>query len=248
MFSEMKFVNLGPRLSPSVFGLLFALTLALLPASVGSQCTQWDASGEWNIEVKSGPRKGYVPHASLRQSGKSLSGKVTDGGLGVGTVSNGRSDGDKFGIYLQWDAKDAEGSNVEVYVGTIGPNGMIEGTATIFGDRSTNAAWSSDRSMKCLVGSITQRAPGGYGALTTVPGILAYIKPGQAAGTKTLSWDAGPEHPYAEVWVKVGDGEEAFVVEQRKGKREITVEAGKTYLYILTDAGKQLATVTVRVP
>lgn len=235
------------RPAPSLRGLLFTFVLALLSASAEAQCTQWDASGEWNIEVKSGVRKGYVAHVNLRQSGKNLSGKVTDGGLGVATVSNGRSpDGDKFGIYLLWDAKDDAGSNVEVYVGRIGTNGMIEGTATIFGDRSTDAAWSSDRSMKCLVGSIPTQKPGGYGAVSTVPGILAYIKPGQPAGTKTLSWDAGPDHPYAEVWVKVGDDEEIFVVEQRKGKREITVEAGKTFLYILTDAGKQLATVTVK--
>ena len=46
--------------------------------------------------------------------------------------------------------------------------------------------------------------------------------------------------------MKVDDEDEKFVVEQGKGGRKVTVEAGKTYLYILTDAGKRLATVTVK--
>ncbi len=77
-----------------------------------------------------------------------------------------------------------------------------------------------------------------------VPWIVA--KPGQTPGTKTLTWDGGPDHPYAEVWVKVDDQDEKFVVEKGKGTREVTVEPGNTYLYILTDSGKQLATVSVQ--
>lgn len=246
MFNSIKFNASHSQRTSALVVILFAVVMVLLPISAGAQCTQWDASGEWKIEVKSGPRKGYVGNASLKQAGTRLSGKLTDGGISVGTVDNGSSDGNTFNLYVLWSSKDAEGSHVEIYVGTIGSNGMIEGTATIFGDRTLKAAWSSDRSMKCIAGSIKQSAPGGYGAVTSVPGILSYIKPGQPPGTKTLSWDAGPDHPYAEVWVKVGDGDEAFVVEKGKGKRQVTVEPGKTYLYILTDAGKRLATVIVK--
>ena len=82
-----------------------------------------------------------------------------------------------------------------------------------------------------------------------VPGIIAshtnlYIPTGHA-GTTMLTWDGGEDHPYAEVWIKVGDGDETFVIEQGKGTLKVDVEKGKTYLYILTDAGKRLATVTV---
>jgi len=49
------------------------------------------------------------------------------------------------------------------------------------------------------------------------------------------------------VWVKVNDADETFIVEQGKGTRGVTVEPGKTYLFILEDAGQRLATVTVTV-
>ena len=73
------------------------------------------------------------------------------------------------------------------------------------------------------------------------------ISPRRSQGTTTLTWNGGPDHPYAEVWVKVDGADETFIVEQGKGTREVTVELGKTYLFILTDAGQRLATVTVTV-
>ena len=73
------------------------------------------------------------------------------------------------------------------------------------------------------------------------------IAAGQTQGTTTLRWDGGNDHPYAEVWVKVGDADEAFIVEQGQGTRQVTIERGKTYLFILTDANQRLATVTVSV-
>jgi hypothetical protein len=86
--------------------------------------------------------------------------------------------------------------------------------------------------------------------LRRVPGIVAnastvIIPPGQNQGQTTLMWDGGKDHPYAEVWVKVDDGEETFVVEQGKGSRTVTVERGKRYLYMLTDSGQRLATTTI---
>ena len=70
---------------------------------------------------------------------------------------------------------------------------------------------------------------------------------GQTVGKTTLTWDGGNAHPFAEVWVKIDDADETFMVEQGKGTREVTIEPRKTYLFILTDAGQRLATVTVRV-
>lgn len=66
-----------------------------------------------------------------------------------------------------------------------------------------------------------------------------------ADGTTTISWDGGGAHPYAEIWVKVDDTDEIFVVEQGKGTRTISGEKGRRYLYILTDAGQRLATTSI---
>ena len=46
--------------------------------------------------------------------------------------------------------------------------------------------------------------------------------------------------------MKVNDGDETFVVEQAKGSRKVSVQPGRTYLYILTDSNERLATVTVQ--
>jgi hypothetical protein len=253
MFNAIK-INILSQRAALVIGTHLFAALALLPATAGGQCTQWDVSGKWNIEVKSGVRKGYVARVSVLQSGKSLSGEVlTDGeSIGVATFKNGTSDGDRFGIYLTWDGKGLDGSNVEVYAGTIGSNGMIEGTALLIGDRSGNAAWSSDRSMRCLV-----KPPKSTGKAKPVkaeptpmkvPGIVAsqviFPSPYSAMGFVILTWDAGPDNPYAEVWFKVNNAEDIFLVEQGKGSRQIPVERGKYYTYILTDAGKTLSTVS----
>jgi len=82
--------------------------------------------------------------------------------------------------------------------------------------------------------------------ITASPEVVR-VSPQLSQGTTTLTWDGGPDHSYAEIWVKVNDADETFMVEQGKGTREVTVEAGKTYLFILEDAGQRLATVTVTV-
>ena len=71
------------------------------------------------------------------------------------------------------------------------------------------------------------------------------IPAGQTSGTTTLTWDAGGDHPYAEVWQQIDGGEETFVVEQGKGSRQMTIELGKTYVFKLSDFGNLLASVTV---
>lgn len=68
---------------------------------------------------------------------------------------------------------------------------------------------------------------------------------GQTTGTTTLTWDGGPQHPYAEVWVKVDGNDETFIVESGKGKRDVPIELGKSYLFKLSDANELLASVTV---
>jgi len=81
---------------------------------------------------------------------------------------------------------------------------------------------------------------------TVIAPMITASQPIPVTGQVVLTCDGGKDHPYAEVWVKVDDGDETFIVEQGKGARQVTVEPGKTYLYILADAGKRLATVTVK--
>ena len=69
---------------------------------------------------------------------------------------------------------------------------------------------------------------------------------GQTHGTTTLTWNGGTAHPDAEVWVKVDDRDEKFLLQKGKGSRDMSVKAGKTYRYTLIADDKRLATVTVR--
>src|ERR1051326_3243524 len=70
--------------------------------------------------------------------------------------------------------------------------------------------------------------------LPPAPFIIADNNPvvvpaGQTSGTVTLEWDGGKDHPYAEVWVRVDQNDETFIVEQGRGSRNATVELGKNY-------------------
>lgn len=82
--------------------------------------------------------------------------------------------------------------------------------------------------------------------ITANPAVVV-VAADQTRGTTILTWHGGANHPYAEVWVKVDGADETFIVEQGQGTRQQTVERGKTYVFILTDAGQRLATVTVTV-
>jgi len=72
---------------------------------------------------------------------------------------------------------------------------------------------------------------------------------GSTQGSTTLTYDAGPKHPYVEIWVKVDDAAPTRVLEDDgdgKGTHTATVEKGKRYVFILTDHAEELATVEVR--
>lgn len=77
------------------------------------------------------------------------------------------------------------------------------------------------------------------------------IKPPAAQGSTTLTWNAGQEHPYAEVWVKVDDAEPIRLFEMDgqtngRGTLKTPVQFRKLHHYILTDNGEDLATVDVK--
>lgn len=73
------------------------------------------------------------------------------------------------------------------------------------------------------------------------------IAPGQTSGTVTLVWDGGKDHPYAEVWIRVDQNDETFIVEQGKGTRNETVQLGRNYEFKLSDSNVLLASVRVTV-
>ena len=73
------------------------------------------------------------------------------------------------------------------------------------------------------------------------------IAPDQTSGNVTLVWDGGKDHPYAEVWVRVDQNDETFIVEQGKGTHNATVEIGKRYVFKLSDSNVLLAQVSVTV-
>jgi hypothetical protein len=98
---------------------------------------------------------------------------------------------------------------------------------------------------KKMLDSIEARKTQGAPTITANPRTVS-IPAGQSEGTTTLTWDGGNAHPYAEVWVKVGDEDETKIVEQGKGSRQVKVKLGKIYLYSLSDSGERLATVTVK--
>jgi hypothetical protein len=73
------------------------------------------------------------------------------------------------------------------------------------------------------------------------------IAPDQTSGNVTLVWDGGKDHPYAEVWVRVDQNDETFIVEQGKGTRNARVDLGKRYEFKLSDSNVLLASVKVTV-
>ena len=213
--------------------------------------------------VTGGARFGYVK----KPDGVLAPFKGGDPATQRGSVS-GNIAGDDFYVEIGWSS-----GSTGIYRGKVGAQGRIEGSTYDKGAPGSKANWFSPTLMKCQganeTGPVpikrtgkasvpmpatppprpiksTGKAATGANAAAGVPRIVVFNKPGQRPGTRTLTWDGGPDHPYAEVWVKVGDEDETKVVEQGKGSRAVTVEPGKTYLYILTDSGERLATDSVK--
>jgi len=240
---------------------LCALAFMLSPLSVQAQCGQGDISGEWNLKI--GDEGAIESTLELTQSGMKVSGEAqlwTTPNLFEKGKVKGDVTGDKVKFYINWvnehGVRAEEFPSVyEHFEGTIGSDGKMGGQAYIFTlTGGVNVNWSSDRPMKCLYKTVhrlgtkpSTPTPTTTPTTAIAPMITAsQVIPTGQTGQTVLTWDGGKDHPYAEVWVKVDDGDETFVVEQGKGSRQVTVEPGRTYLYILSDAGKRLAAVTVK--
>jgi hypothetical protein len=241
-------------------GFYFLLLYMLLHSSVAAQCGQRDIGGTWDIWI-SGTKA--VERLNLTQSGTNLSGRADlqtplnpykDGGKVTGHV-----EGEKVTFVISW--RNDSSTITESFTGTFGQDGTIRGQARIWAlAGSVDVEWTSDRAMKCLYNAVKRLGvkpsnpadqAGPTASTSEVPWIVAtpnniFLPRGIGVAQTTLMWDGGIKHPYAEVWVKVDDQNETKLLERGKGTLPVVVVPGKTYLYILTDAGTTLATVTVR--
>ncbi len=247
-------------------GFLFTSIFAFSAPPVEAQCSQWNVGHGWRFKQGS-----TNVDLELDQNGTVITGKANhridvtpkDGGPGIegkanvrGTVDGTMKD-DHFDVIIHWN-----NNTTGVYNGTIGPSGRIEGTGYNQATPSIKVNWYSETHMECADAAPVEpptatppikssgKMPKTQSS-TASPTISAHptvvnIPDGQSEGTVTLTWDGGPDHPDAKVWMKEGSqGEEKRVAEDGKGTRRVTVERGKNYLFFLTDAGEQLAKAVV---
>ena len=76
--------------------------------------------------------------------------------------------------------------------------------------------------------------------ISASPAIFA--TPFHPTGVVPLIWDAGPRHPYAELWVNA-NGRDALFLKQPTGSIAVNVERGRRYIYILRDTNGVIAAV-----
>jgi hypothetical protein len=69
----------------------------------------------------------------------------------------------------------------------------------------------------------------------------------QTQGTTTVTWDAGADKPYAQVWVSVDGGAETLFADAHKGAKAATTQVGKTYSFKLWNSTKQYVWASVKV-
>ena len=237
--------------------ILLLLGYLLLPTVVAAQCGQRDVSGSWSVLL--GVFK-TQERMEIKQAGTEISGTAgTNAQIDLGFEDRvevkGHVTGDKilFDIVRTDSKKLGEVTISEGFEGVFAPDGTITGKANIFALAGrVSVDWTSDRPMKCLhktVGSLgvkhTDPTAAASPWIAATPNNIA-LPFGQTVGVTNITWDAGKDHPYAEVWVKVDDRDETKIIEQGKGTLPASITAGSTYVYILTDAGTTLATVTVR--
>jgi hypothetical protein len=60
----------------------------------------------------------------------------------------------------------------------------------------------------------------------------------QTQGTTTVTWDSGPDNPYADVWVSVDGGAETLFSTAHKGAKAATIQVKKTHTFKLYSSTK----------
>ena len=246
-----------PILSASVnqragLATLVVALLALSLSPVQAVCSHWDVSGKWNIEQENPTAKVEL---DLTQTGKEVTGTAKYNGA-PGKVKGTMVGGD---INIEIHVANQK----HVFRGEVGTGGAA-GVNTAPG-ASAPTIWYSTTPMKCVEAppATTGEAPESAGSESTVapatpeaPAAAAKgkiwanphyptVAAGQTEGSAMLTWNAGPDHAQAEVWLKIDEEEEKLVVKQSKGSQQVKVKPNKVYLYILKDSGEQIDSVTV---
>ncbi len=239
--------------------LLFFVGSILLPVPAEGQCSKtWDASGVWEIRQGKGGKR--VIRLELKQSGSGISGKASRDGM-TGDVVGDTGGGD-FSIAISWKGFD----EMNVYRAQVSATGKLSGETYIGSEKRSPDTWYSDQPLTCgwtpgksrgnLTGRLsandTARPGQGVGTGTRVgapflaAGQVYYTLPQNPIGQAALQWDAGTDHPNAEVWVYLGDSRErTMVAKQSKGGQQIQVIRGVIYRYALIDGRNILATAVV---
>ena len=242
-----------------IVAFFFIGAVALLPISANAQCSKtWDASGQW--EMRQGRT---LITLNLKQSGSAFSGTATRdvriGSKGLEGKAVGDADGNEFSMSILWP-----GGVFYAYKAKISPSGELEGGDVFNNGTKTGEKWNGEQPLTC------GWSPGkSRGDLTGKPSANDTVKPGQGIGTRlagpmlvagpvyysfpqnpigqtTLQWDAGPDHPNAELWVKYNNSRErALVVKLPKGGQPVQVRRGLVYTYALMDGRTVLASVVV---
>ncbi|HEV7700993.1 MAG TPA: hypothetical protein VGO43_12240 [Pyrinomonadaceae bacterium] len=236
---------------------LFAAVIVLLPISANAQCSRtWDASGEWEIHQGSGPRA-TVMRLNLTQSGNALSGTASRGG--TSSKVEGEADGDNFRLWFNV----ANSNELLIYAAQVSASGKLAGETYIGSTKRNRDTWYSDQPLTCgwspgksrgnLTSRLSANAPvqpgSAAGYLAKGPILVAsqpvFPLPSNPVGWFVLTWDAGPAHPNADVWVKYGNSrEKVLVMKQPKGGQQIVLQRGQMYTYVLMDDRLVLATTT----
>jgi len=253
----IRTTNLINKRTPLLCGLLFAAILALLPILTQAQCANWDANVIISlIQPGSKPIALYLTQNGKRITGNAGAIVTNSSGHGEHRMQgqiDGSLDGDNFSVQIYWD-----NGQTGVYQGKVLLSGRLDGEAWEKRSPNVRLPWHTDGLLGCLPppkppppapikssgkAKIEPKPPPPLEAPWIDAGPAIFAVPGLHTGTVILTWDSGPDHPDAEVWLKTPNGA-ATVAKQVKGGLQLTVERGRQYEYILTDAGKILAGVT----
>lgn len=258
MFNAIKFTP-SRRQGTSKLGLFFvAVVMVLLPIAAQAQCAKtWDGSGQWEIRQGSGARTTVI-RLNLTQSGIALSGTASRdvrAGSTKGKVT-GDVDGGAFSIGIDW----LDGGEYSIYRAQVSASGKLEGETYIGPNKRDRDTWTSLQPLTCgwspgksrgnLTSRLSANAPAQPGQATQSlikgPTLFAsqavFPTPYIQTGFVVLTWDAGPDHPNADVWVTYDNSRERVpLMKQPKGGLQVPVQRGRMYSFALMDGRTVLA-------
>jgi hypothetical protein len=261
MFNAIKF-NASHTYRKSVFGVFFfAVVMVFLSVSANAQCRDWSAAGEWRLMQGTRGFGFDAVNLRLEQKGSAISGTASRKAMGVQGPVSGTLNGDSFSIEIAWSD-----GRTSVYSSKVQLSGKLQGEIHHKNSGKVNDPWYSEGELACktLTGGRPIRTAGtgprpsgsapvqtgqATGSLLKAPSLVAsqaiFPTPYTPQGFVVLTWDAGPDHPNADVWVKYNNSRErVLLVKQPKGGQQVAVQRGQMYSYVLMDGRTVLATTT----